>query len=143
MRAARCHFERRCGRPASCAASGRARASGETYRATACNGDTRATGRAVDAGSYIECEGGFPGLFDMSGSLDEWEDGCEPGDAGSRFDICASRGGAFYSNAGGLRCDVITLVRRDYADSDCDLAIRCCADLPWRCRSQLGGWVCA
>jgi sulfatase modifying factor 1 len=102
---------------------------GTTYEATACNGDNRATGRAVDAGGYAGCEGGFPGLFDMSGSLNEWEDGCEPGDAGPRSDRCANRGGAFYSNAGGLRCDAVTVARRDYADGDCDLAIRCCADL--------------
>ena len=99
------------------------------YQATACNGDNRATGRAVDAGGYAGCEGGFPGLFDMSGSLNEWEDGCEQGVAGPRSDGCVHRGGAFYSNAAGLRCDTVTVARRDYTDSDCDLAIRCCADL--------------
>ncbi len=45
----------------------------------------------VPAGSMTQCEGGLPGLFDMSGNVAEWIAGCKD-------DYCKFRGGAFLSN---------------------------------------------
>ncbi len=43
-------------------------------------------------GYATRCEGGFPGLFDMSGNAGEWVDSCETWDQGF-YDSCDSRGG--------------------------------------------------
>ncbi len=102
---------------------------GSTYQATACNGGDRPGGRSADVGSFTACEGGFPGLFDMSGNLLEWENSCSPEDGGANA-ICSLRGGAFWGGVQELRCDFLgPTIPRNYTDGDCDLTIRCCADL--------------
>jgi formylglycine-generating enzyme len=78
------------------------------------------------AGSHPGCEGGYPGLFDLAGSLAEWEDGCQTGgDAGVR---CPIRGGAYYhANEYNFRCEAVDLPAEDYRNSG--VGIRCCSDL--------------
>jgi hypothetical protein len=60
-------------------------------------------------GSKATCQGGYSGIFDMSGNAAEWEDGCDDksgyhlDDAGkhvpdSRNDVCYHRGGSFYGS---------------------------------------------
>jgi formylglycine-generating enzyme required for sulfatase activity len=73
---------------------------GDTYSATACNvcpdGTTcynLSTPTPVAAGSMATCEGGFSGLFDLSGNVLEWEDSCN-GTTGEH-DACRPRGGSF------------------------------------------------
>jgi formylglycine-generating enzyme required for sulfatase activity len=75
------------------------------------------------------CEGGFPGVHDLSGNVAEWEDACDPydPDAGLWNPACLRRGGAWTyldtcaTNFGG-----------DYPPrtfQSGDTGFRCCADL--------------
>lgn len=95
-------------------------------------------GRCNDAGGGDEtlpvrepatCEGGFPGLFGMSGNAREWDAGCSGDDPGS---ACPVRGGGFRSNpaseGGDLGCFSDFGLERDQADDV--TGFRCCADLP-------------
>jgi formylglycine-generating enzyme len=47
------------------------------------------------------CEGGYPGVFDMSGNVWEWEDSCDR-NANPAADPCRMRGGAY--TLGGREC---------------------------------------
>lgn len=85
---------------------------GDTYDASAC-------GAVHAVGSQAGCQGGYPGLFDMLGNVEEWESSCTPsgGDAGDdpcftrgtqgEVDAgvtCKARGRLFRHNHGGIRC---------------------------------------
>ncbi len=64
---------------------------GDTYDPTACNGKDLAAGGLVEVGSLPGCEGGIPGVFDMSGNVEEWVGSC----AGAGADAqCRSSGGS-------------------------------------------------
>lgn len=67
-----------------------------------------------------QCEGGFPGIFDMAGNVAEWEDGCGAGG-------CPVRGGAVGAMADSIRCDQTPLGAPD--DEDGNVGLRCCAEL--------------
>ena len=58
------------------------------------------TWHAVPTGSLASCEGGLPGLFDMSGNVGEWADACEG-------DYCRSRSSGYWGYAAGAtqRCE--------------------------------------
>lgn len=79
--------------------------------------------------SASECEGGFPGLFDMSGNAWEWEAACEDsGTAAGSDDSCRARGGSFKGGPAEIRCDSAepSFLRSSYKT---DVGFRCCADL--------------
>ena len=61
---------------------------GEVYSAHRCNGNDHGAGGATPTGSMSECEGGYPGIFDMSGNMWEWTSTCADG-------RCRVRGGSF------------------------------------------------
>jgi len=72
---------------------------GMNLQRAACNIDA-----PTDAAMYVEevkrrpaCEGGYPGLFDMGGNLEEWVDACDK-DTGATDD-CAVAGSASYTGA--------------------------------------------
>lgn len=67
-----------------------------------------------------QCEGGFPGIFDMAGNVAEWEDGCSAGG-------CPARGGAKGAMADSIRCDQTPLVAPNAQGGY--IGIRCCAEL--------------
>jgi hypothetical protein len=90
---------------------------GASYDPTACNGVERGILAAMNTGFNGRCEGGYPGLFDMSGNLQEWTASCS-GDA------CSARGGGFGDDALALRCGSGALVAR--GTSQPDLGFRCC-----------------
>lgn len=89
-------------------------------------------------GEAKNCEGGFQGLFGMSGNATEWEDSCQSsGDAcaadpagGVACDWCRARGGSYGRPPGGagagLSCSDSDNERRS-ARYD-DMGFRCCAD---------------
>jgi formylglycine-generating enzyme required for sulfatase activity len=68
---------------------------GNAYDAGACNGVDRDAGGPVDVASLPGCEGGYTGLFDMSGNVVEWQDACISSDAGAAHDLCVAGGGSY------------------------------------------------
>ena len=115
----------------ACSAGGtRAYPYGQQYTSGKCN-DTSKLIEPVPTSST--CQGGFSGLFDMSGNVEEWEDACE---SNAREVYCLTRGGSAqdyrtddaaaddpYSCAYpyGGRGDVRT-------HGEPDVGFRCCAD---------------
>lgn len=68
----------------------------------ACNGIDKNVNGTVEVGSLQDCEGGAPGLFDMSGNVLEWEDACDA-ETGDK-DLCHTRGGSYGDNQDTLKC---------------------------------------
>ena len=114
----------------------------DTYDPRACNGEARDAGDLAPGGSFATCQGGFAGLFDLSGNVSEWEDGCYYPD--DQADACAGLDGGICTTAN--CCDSCYVRGGTYKTSDpallaCrsndndprdhrldDLGIRCCAD---------------
>jgi sulfatase modifying factor 1 len=73
-------------------------------------------------GSYPNCVGGYPGLFDMIGNVTEWENFCD--DGVGKDAKCLDRGGSY---AGGAenRCNYASLDNVQVQSSD--WGVRCCA----------------
>ena len=67
---------------------------GDTYTAELCN--EAGGGGEVFVGSYPDCNGGFTGVLDMVGNVEEWEDACSIS-ATPQGDDCQLRGGGFWS----------------------------------------------
>lgn len=97
---------------------------GQAYDANACNVKDAAYGAVLPVGTLASCEGGFPGIVDMSGNVWEWEDACIPSDGGA--DVCRRRGGSFSSTAANVDCDISSSRPRDAAEAN--TGFRCCAD---------------
>ena len=100
---------------------------GSTYLAKACNGKEAGKGDLVPVKSMTACEGGYGGVFDMSGNAWEWTGGCQSSTGAN--DVCRSSGGAFYTAQPAMPC-VITQgwgnFSRDMVQSA--LGFRCCAE---------------
>lgn len=81
-----------------------------------------------EAGAYPQCQGGYEGIFDMTGNASEWEDSCDDsggGDAGTHR--CKQRGRSYFSNAGeDATCRVTELGAPRRAHFE-DIGFRCCA----------------
>jgi formylglycine-generating enzyme len=98
---------------------------GNSFQSGTCNGQDRNSMNVVAVASLTGCEGGVPGLFDMSGNVEEWQNACNGETGGS--DQCLDGTGAFDFGGSpeGTRCD--------FMDSDLrngeygDVGFRCCA----------------
>lgn len=107
---------------------------GDTFEQAKCADDfydgslNAGNGNPVEAKEAATCEGGFPGLFDMSGNLWEWENACRPaGGSDPRDDQCQDRGGSFWDQQNYLSCTSPSVnPRRDHFNKN--VGIRCCAD---------------
>jgi formylglycine-generating enzyme required for sulfatase activity len=100
---------------------------GNAYTPSACNGNDLGKGGTIDVSSETFCQGGFDGIFDMSGNVQEWEDSCT-GTAGAT-DTCRVRGGFFGSTSStGLTCDAFNPIVRNVKSSPA-IGFRCCGDL--------------
>jgi formylglycine-generating enzyme required for sulfatase activity len=98
---------------------------GNTFSTTACNGvGATKAGVALPPGTLTTCTGGFPGLLDMVGNIEEWQDGCAT-NAGP-MDMCLHGTGSF--DYGTPACDYVDKDTRSYQFDD--VGIRCCATLP-------------
>jgi formylglycine-generating enzyme required for sulfatase activity len=106
---------------AACSAGGtRTYPYASTYDPNACRGKDHGDTKPGDVGSLTTCEGGLPGLYDMSGNVWEWEDSCDSSD------LCRRRGGAYGNTETILRCAVGGSDKRDVVARD--LGFRCCKD---------------
>jgi hypothetical protein len=97
---------------------------GNTYNAASCNGLDKALGAAAATGSLATCQGGFTGLFDLSGNLKEWTNdhqGTAPNDG------YTVRGGSYDNAAPGLRCD-FTFAVMPTTFYYPNLGFRCCSN---------------
>lgn len=96
---------------------------GQTYNASTCAGADR-PGGIVPVQSLAGCQGGVPGVYDMSGNAFEWIDSCF-GKNGPE-DTCILQGGSFLSAAQNLRCvGIYNTLDRNMRD--CQTGVRCCA----------------
>jgi formylglycine-generating enzyme len=96
-------------------------------------------GGAENVRSRSACEGGFEGLFDMSGNVAEWEDSCDP-DGGAVSDIdgspagsgdgCRTRGGSYADDALHLTCRDVGIAQtpRPRSRQTGRLGFRCCSE---------------
>jgi formylglycine-generating enzyme len=95
---------------------------GAAYDADACNGES---GLLRDARPSGGCEGGYPGLFDMSGNIEEWEDAC---DSTAPDAACMRRGGGYYTgqiyDETWLGCGFLIAASRKAMASS--IGFRCC-----------------
>lgn len=104
----------------------RAHPYGDAYVPRRCNfGDSIAPALRVaeDVGSFGFCEGGYSGLFDMTGNAVEWTASCN-GQAGPT-DLCLTRGGGFQDTTGS--CASVRWRNRNETFVSAS-GIRCCAD---------------
>ena len=93
---------------------------GPYYDEWICNGQDRQEGRVLPTGSLPDCEGGYPGVYDMSANLWEWVDHCTG-------DTCQAKGGSFYDIFGTLlHCD--SLRERSGTEEVANVGFRCCLD---------------
>jgi formylglycine-generating enzyme required for sulfatase activity len=90
---------------------------GGTYEPQTCNGGDYVPSGLTDVGSVTTCEGSLTDLYDMSGNVWEWTNGCSATQ-------CLRRGGSRFSTPTVLECDLKSL--RDFDYSDSSTGIRCC-----------------
>lgn len=79
----------------------------------------------VPVGTDPKCVGGYPGVFDMTGSVFELEDSCNSLDAGATAN-CVSRGGGYASARNSAMCSTAFAVGRNYTAND--TGFRCCSN---------------
>ncbi len=96
---------------------------GATYDKTKCNVGLPIKPFGEPSSKFPGCEGGFPGLFQMSSNVSEWEASCS--DQSGAADPCAARGGSSGSPPDELTCAAAPAARRDTISDT--LGIRCCA----------------
>jgi formylglycine-generating enzyme required for sulfatase activity len=108
---------------------------GDTFDGQACDGTEYDAGddpKPIAVGEASGCQGGVPGLFDMSGNVAEFLDECsdEPDPAcdggASECALCLLVGGSFGDSHPNLACRYVNEVWRGakYVDN----GFRCCAD---------------
>lgn len=92
---------------------------GAGYVAGTCT-DSASTTTAV--GSKAGCEGGFPGIFDMSGNVSEWEYACNGSNPNSK---CRLRGGAYSDTGAAVACGAAADDKR--LTRSATIGLRCCS----------------
>ncbi len=97
---------------------------GQDVDTQACNVPGSGIDHAVNVKELPGCQGGYDGIFDMVGNVEEWEDSCDS--TNGALDSCRSRGLSFGYGPMNEGCAL--------EDSDVrngtfpDLGIRCCSD---------------
>lgn len=100
---------------------------GNQYNLMACVTGENGGTAPENVGSNPLCVGGFTGLRDMSGNVQEWEDSCLDGGPPTEA-ACRVRGGFYASSpANQVECATNNVLMRD--DAQPSTGFRCCADL--------------
>jgi hypothetical protein len=91
------------------------------YGDTCVRGQCNGTGTAAEAaGSFASCEGGYPGLFDMTGNVQEWTSTCNASE-------CRMVGGGYQDDECASTCAGTVLINTMFEQAD--LGFRCCLSL--------------
>jgi formylglycine-generating enzyme len=105
---------------------------GNQFNAGTCSHDG---GGSAPVGQYKQCVGGYPGIYDMSGNVMEWENACTQYDNPPEHQNCLARGGAWWNvteanatDAPELACGYSPEWRRDTLSLG--VGFRCCRTLP-------------
>ena len=110
---------------AACSAGGSsAYPYGDVFIDQACKGQGGGTS-PVDVGSATGCEGGVPGVFDMSGNVAEFES--LTNGASGPMDQVRIRGGSYVGSAADLLCGATGATTRQTRSGR--VGFRCCADV--------------
>ncbi len=96
---------------------------GSTLASGSCVSEGWDGSRPAPVGQAAGCNGGFEGLFDLSGNIAEWEDSCETTNGAA--DSCAFRGGEYGHSATGIKCSEVEIYER--ATREGWGGIRCCS----------------
>ena len=96
---------------------------GNQYQGETCNGFEAGHAALISALDQT-CEGGYEGIFNMSGNAWEWEDAC--GTATGPDDTCQLRSGEFSNDMGFLRCDYLGFAYKRNFNMSGTVGIRCC-----------------
>lgn len=107
---------------------------GGSYEPLTCVGDDYdmqpgdgGSDEAIDVTAAANCQGGFGGLFDMSGNVWEWENACETGGA-DQDQRCHDRGGSFWDTQTSLDCEDPGSSNHLRGYFNKNIGFRCCAD---------------
>jgi formylglycine-generating enzyme len=96
---------------------------GKTFVPNACNSSP--SGTLADVKSFNKCEGGYPGIYDMVGNVEEWIDSCLEMDAGPN-DVCHELGNYYVQNFAPMpKCADLDIDSRNLTDPT--VGFRCCA----------------
>jgi sulfatase modifying factor 1 len=106
---------------------------GDTFSSGTCGGQVDGSASSLDSVPVTSCVGSVPGLYDMSGSVWEWTDACDPPpdppvDGGAANVFCYTMGGAYNS----LQPDELACTgERNWTRTSPagNIGIRCCTDL--------------
>jgi formylglycine-generating enzyme required for sulfatase activity len=98
---------------------------GNSVDDTACAFTTSGVQDVQPVGTFPRCQGGYDGIFDITGNLQEWEDACRPATSGTD-DVCMVRGGDFRDSAASWACTDTFPAGRTYGADW--IGFRCCSD---------------
>jgi hypothetical protein len=97
------------------------------YDGTICNGADKGIGYYFWVPESDQCIGAVAFLYDMSGSLSEWEDSCNAYNGAA--DLCLSRGGNYTSDSAHMQCaakNVFVSGPASRSQTDATIGFRCC-----------------
>jgi formylglycine-generating enzyme required for sulfatase activity len=94
---------------------------GNTYTPARCNDEQHGV---TNVDKYDQCEGGYPGVFDMSGNVSEWTDECTQYQDPPEGQNCMRRGGAYYNTGDDIACTVADATLLSLPSDN--VGFRCC-----------------